>query len=360
MDRYVQRIRYPPFELEHMNPKNIPISQATIEKGMSVTNFTIGTEDDWFVEWKDAEEGDIDLLELDCEITDSPPRFLTSTRVGWFIRPDRLHNISRKLIFPTVTLLILSLFIHAIEPGLVEQGIIGETIAGSISIGPLDYPRLLFYTFPLFILPLLFRTIANFRDFNRQKKLSNDPYQEPDLTVDISRESIGIKVGKIVSELQLIGARVQVGVAMPERSSVLDTLGRVEGGQPSPGMSTKLPEKRLASGDETGTGVGESIPMQLSSKKSVILEPLRIMEKGDWLRNIESEAEITLKMTSNQWPGSVYSSLIAIHWEVVLEFLETNGRRILWVFPVIMPQSEESTEMRVAPVLSGRAELSDL
>ena len=68
MDRYVQRIRYPPFELEHMNPKNIPISQATIEKGMSVTNFTIGTEDDWFVEWKDAEEGDIDLLELDCEI----------------------------------------------------------------------------------------------------------------------------------------------------------------------------------------------------------------------------------------------------------------------------------------------------
>ena len=360
MDRYVQRIRYPPFELEHMNPKNIPISQATIEKGMSVTNFTIGTEDDWFVEWKDAEEEDTNLLELDCEITDSPPRFLTSTRVGWFIRPDRLHNISRKLIIPTVTLLILSLFIHAIEPGLVEQGIIGETIAGSISIGPLDYPRLLFYTFPLFILPLLFRTIANFRDFNRQKKLSNDPYQEPDLTVDISRESIGIKVGKIVSGLQLIGARAQVGVAMPERSSVLDTLGRAEGGQPSPGMSTKLPEKRLASGDETGTGVGESIPMQLSSKKSVILEPLRIMEKGDWLRNIESETDFTLKVTSAQWPGSVYSSLIAIHWEVVLEFLETNGRRIFWVFPIIMPQSEEPTEMRVAPVLSGRAELSDL
>ena len=95
-----------------------------------------------------------ELLELECDITDSPPRFLTDTRVGWFIRPDRLHNISRKLIIPTVSLLILSLFVHAIEPGLVEQGIIGETIAGSISIGPLDYPRLLFYTFPLFILPL--------------------------------------------------------------------------------------------------------------------------------------------------------------------------------------------------------------
>ena len=142
MDRYVQSIRYPPFELEHVNPTNIPISMATIDSfGMSVTSFTIGSEDDWFVQWRQKEEWDDGLLELECEITDSPPRFLTDTRVGWFIRPDRLHNISRKLIIPTVSLLILSLFVHAIEPGLVEQGIIGETIAGSISIGPLDYPR---------------------------------------------------------------------------------------------------------------------------------------------------------------------------------------------------------------------------
>ena len=172
MDRYVQRLRYPPFELEHVNPTNIPISKATIDNfGMVVTSFTIGSEDDWFVKWTGQDEQDAELLKLECEITDSPPRFLTDTRVGWFIRPDRLHNISRKLIIPTVTLLILSLFVHAIEPGLVEQGIIGETIAGSISIGPLDYPRLLFYTFPLFILPLVFRTIANFRDFNRQKEI---------------------------------------------------------------------------------------------------------------------------------------------------------------------------------------------
>ena len=142
MDRYVQSIRYPPFELEHVNPTNIPISKATIDNfGMRVTNFTIGSEDDWFVQWTGQDEQDAELLKLECEITDSPPRFLTDTRVGWFIRPDRLHNISRKLIIPTVTLLILSLFVHAIEPGLVEQGIIGETIAGSISIGPLDYPR---------------------------------------------------------------------------------------------------------------------------------------------------------------------------------------------------------------------------
>ena len=361
MDRYVQSIRYPPFELEHVNPTNIPISRATIDNfGMSVTSFTIGSEDDWFVQWKEQEEGEAELLELECDITDSPPRFLTDTRVGWFIRPDRLHNISRKLIIPTVSLLILSLFVHAIEPGLVEQGIIGETIAGSISIGPLDYPRLLFYTFPLFILPLVFRTIANFRDFNRQKEISESPYDDPDVSIIAERAGIDIEVRKKDIDLQLIRSRVQVGVAMPERSSVLSTLNRQEGGQPAPGMSTKLPEKRQVSGDETGTGVGESIPMQLSSKKSVILEPLRIMEKGEWTQVVDSSTEFTLKMPSDQWPGTVYSSLIAIHWEVILEFLESNGRRIFWVLPVIMPQSKEPTQILRAPVISGRAELSDL
>ena len=361
MDRYVQSIRYPPFELEHVNPRDIPISKAAIDNySMSVTSFTIGSEDDWFVQWREGEEEDAELLELECEITDSPPRFLTETRLGWYVRPDRLHNISRKLIIPTVTLLILSLFLHAIEPGLVEQGIIDETIAGSISIGPLDYPRLLFYTFPLFILPLVFRTIANFRDFNRQKEITESPYEAPEVIVKAERGSIDIEVRKSVMGLQLIRSRAQVGVAMPERSSVLATLKRQEGGQPSPGMSTKLPEKRLASGDEIGTGVGESIPMQLSSKKSVILEPLRIMEKGDWTKTIDYSTEFTLKMPSDQWPGTVYSSLIAIHWEVVLEFLESNGRRIFWVLPLIMPQSKEPTHILRAPVISGRAELSEL
>ena len=361
MDRYVQSIRYPPFEMEHMNPRDIPISKAAIDNySMSVTSFTIGSEDDWFVQWREGEEEDSELLELECEITDSPPRFLTETREGWYVRPDRLHNISRKLIIPTVTLLILSLFLHVIEPGLVEQGIIDETIAGSISIGPLDYPRLLFYTFPLFILPLFFRTIANFRDFNRQKEITESPYEAPEVIVKAERGSIDIEVRKSVMGLQLSRSRAQVGVAMPERSSVLATLKRQEGGQPSPGMSTKLPEKRLASGDEIGTGVGESIPMQLSSKKSVILEPLRIMEKGDWTKTIDSSTEFTLKMPSEQWPGTVYSSLIAIHWEVVLEFLESNGRRIFWVLPLIMPQSEEPTQILRAPVISGRAELSEL
>ena len=359
MERYVQRIRYPPFEFGHMSPEHVPISMAIVEcENMDVTSFTIGRDDGWFVEWREVEKDDSAIAEIDCEISDSPPKFLTSTRVGWFVRPDKLHNLSRRLILPTVSLLIVSLFIHAIEPGLVEQGIIGETIAGSISIGPLEYPRLLFYTFPLFIMPLFVRTIANFRDFNRQRAISTTPYKEPTISVKTGRSSSTVSVREIDDNLNLSRARIQVGVAMPERSSVLASLRRKEEGQPSPGMSTKLPEKRIASGDDTGTGVGESTPMQLTSKKSVILEPLRMMERGDWC-NIKLNSDIILDNPSDNWPGTVYSSLIAIHWEIVMEFIESDGRKIMWVFPIVMPQSEEPTNIESPPIISGRAELSD-
>ena len=83
---------------------------------------------------------------------------------------------------------------------------------------------MLFYTFPLFILPLLFRTIANFRDFNRQKEIAESPYEEPEVRISAERGAIDIEVRKRDNDLQLVRSRVQVGVAMPERSSVLSTL----------------------------------------------------------------------------------------------------------------------------------------
>ena len=135
MRRTIQRIRYPPFELGHMEPSEVPISEVEVEVGENVaSNFTIGSEDSWFVEWVDSNEDDSQKFQLQCEIGFSPPTFLTRTRLGWFINPDPLHNISRRLIMPTVILLIVSLFIHAIEPGLVDLGRIGGVIAGSVSI----------------------------------------------------------------------------------------------------------------------------------------------------------------------------------------------------------------------------------
>jgi hypothetical protein len=64
-------------------------------------------------------------------------------------------------------------------------------------------------------------------------------------------------------------------------------------------------------------------------------------------------------MPKEEWPGSVYTSLVAIHWEVNLEFVQTDGKRISWVSPIIIPQSNVPTDIPVAPVISGRAELSN-
>ena len=360
MRRTLQRIRYPAFELGHMEPRNVPVSEIIVDvDDDSFRNFKIGTDDGWFVQWGDYCDEDDGKLYLECEINDTAPKFLTRSRKGWFVDPDPLHNISRRLIKPTVVLLIVSLFIHAIEPGLVEYGIIGTIVAGSVTLGPLEYPRLLFYTFPLFLLPLLFRTIANFRDIARQTSIARTPYQDPIFSIHIDRDTSEITIREIDVGISLSRARIQVGVPIPERSALLASLRRNEGGQPSPGMSTRLPEKRISPGDEVGAGVGESTPMQLTSKKSVILEPFRIMSHGSWSSDIDVGSPFKLAFPKGEWPGSIYSSLIAIHWEIIIEFVESDGRKIKWVSPVRMPHSKTDTVNEIAPVISGRAELSN-
>jgi len=270
-----------------------------------------------------------------------------------------LHNISRRLILPTVLLVISSLFIHAIEPVLAKNGLIGDFVAGSIQIGPLEYPRLLLFAFPLFLMPLLFRTIANFRDISRQTAISKNPYSEPQISINIDRSNSMFTINDLDSKLIPSRARLQVGVVSPERSSVLSTLDRSENGQPSPGMSTILPEKRISPGDEVGSGVGESTPMQSASRKNVILEPLRITSKGNWSSKLNLGTDTAVDLPPGDWPGSVYSSLIAIHWELILEFNQSDEKKIKWVMPVKMPHAEIDTEIEIAPVISGRAELSD-
>jgi len=340
-----------------MDPSAVPIAEVIIDSNdMHVSEFKIGNDMGWIVEWRILNDDDESIISIDSDIGTDVPKFISRSRNGWYINPDPLHNISRRLIFPTVTLLIISLFIHAIEPGLVEQDIISSTIAGSISIGPLDYPRLLFFTFPIFLLPLLFRTIANFRDMSRQSIINTNPPSYPDIDIDVSRDRASATINSIPDGLSITRARIQVGVAVPERNTVLRSLGRIEGGQPSPGMSTRLHERRVAIGDDVGIGVGEATPMQLSSRRSVILEPMRIMDVGEWANDIGDA--FTLSCPKN-WPGTIYSSLIAIHWEAIFEFQDQDGMTIKWVTPLFMPQSDEKTIIEEAPVRSGRAELSN-
>ena len=343
-----------------MDAESLPIIEAIVDNGeMQIPDFKIGSEDSWFVEWRGLYDGDENIPRIDSGVSLVIPNFISRSRSGWYVDPDPLHNLSRKLIFPTVTIVIISLFIHAIEPWLLDKQVISNSFAGSVSLGPLDYPRLLLYSFPLFLMPLIFRTIANFRDMSRQNEIIRKEIEEPDLSTIEEDSHIKIRIISYPQSYEPKRARIQVGVAVPERDTVLDILGRREDSQPSPGMSTRLPEKRFATVDDEGIGVGEATPMQLSTKRSVILEPFRIMASGDWL-GIDSTTEaFKLSFPTKMWPGTIYSSLIAIHWELIIEFHDDSGELIKWVKPLTVGHTKESIHISEAPVRSGRAELSN-
>tara|TARA_B100000959_G_scaffold281515_1_gene345738 strand:- start:857 stop:1318 length:462 start_codon:yes stop_codon:yes gene_type:complete len=152
-------------------------------------------------------------------------------------------------------------------------------------------------------------------------------------------------------------------------------------------MSTKLPEKRINTGDEIGTGVGEATPMQVANSRVMMLEPLRASEYGEWSESSQEffKAPIngengqisgwSLDLPKSQWPGSIYSPLIAVHWELVFECrawfgkggqgVDTSISRdglwadILWVQPISMENSDNQIVSELLPVRSGRIEISD-
>ena len=139
-----------------MDAGSLPIIEAIVDNGeMQIPDFKIGNEDSWFVEWRGLYDGDENIPKIDSGVSLVIPKFISRSRSGWYVDPDPLHNLSRRLIFPTVTLVIISLFIHAIEPWLLDKQVISNSFAGSVSLGPLDYPRLLLYSFPLFLMPLI-------------------------------------------------------------------------------------------------------------------------------------------------------------------------------------------------------------
>ena len=352
-----------------MEPSEVPIVEAVLDvEDENTPEFVIGSDDSWIVEWIPYTDKFANTPRIVSDVGTETPNFIKRSRVGWYIDPDPLHNISRRLIAPTVVLLILSLFVHAIEPGLVEWGILSQSIAGSFRVGPLEYPKLLMFAFPVFLLPLFFRMIANLRDLSRQKSLMKLDYQRPEISIQTNHgrepispgsEVVSITVMSIPNDLVLKRARIQVGVAIPERRTVLDVLGRTEGRQPSPGMSTRLPQHRVATGDYEGTGVGEATPMVVPNRRAAILEPMRIMSSGEWVNQYADSINESLPLPNANWPGTIYSSLIAIHWELVVEFISTGGTKFKWVEPVKIAHHSSRTEISSAPTRSGRAELSN-
>jgi hypothetical protein len=148
-------------------------------------------------------------------------------------------------------------------------------------------------------------------------------------------------------------------MAVPERKNVLKSLKMSENQQPSPGMSTKMPEKRISTGDDMGTGVGEAMPMTLTHSRVLMLDSLRVLDSGNWVKIIKIGEEITLNGPDNFWPGSIYSSLIAIHWELIVDATRTDGTNLKWIRPVTISTKKSNLMIPIMPVRSGRIEVAD-
>ena len=357
MFRSVQRLRYPPFEHASMDPLGVSMIEVVVESEQKPPPaFSIGHDEDWNVEWRSLMPNEDDLPSLTCEISREPFEFITRTRNGWYIEPDPLHSLARRAIRPAVVIIIFSLLIHSLEPGLVASGLLSESIAGSYRIGPLDYPKLLFFSFPLFIVPIIFRIIANLRDIRRQNRYISSPLDDILTTVEIEGNTLELMLQQVPVDVITQKARLQVGMIVPEREKMLEALGREEGRQSAPGMSTRLPDRRITAGEELGTGVGESIPLAIEHPRLLLLEPLRVMDWGEWVDLDISSGRYSLPGPRQIWPGSIYSALIAIHWELVIDAVRDDGTRMKWIKPVLVNDREGLDSIPVMPVRSGRVE----
>ena len=356
MHKSIQRIRYPPFEHYNTDPKRIPLVEVVLEsENAPPPDFKLGTEDSWMIEWRSDVPGGTMLPKICTEVTRETLPFLMRTRNGWYIVPDPIHTLARRMIRPSVILLIFSLILHALEPALIDLvGGIAEVIYTPVRIGPLDYPLLILFSFPIFILPIVVRIIANLRDIRRQEDYISKPLGSPQIRIgNCSTESIEILEFRPPSGFTAQRCRIQVGVAVPERRVVQLATNTSETGQPAPGMSTALPERRISTGDEHGTGVGESLPMTVSKGRVLHLEPMRVQDSGSW-HEINSGV-ISLDGPVRAWPGSIYSAMIAIHWEIVVEGITESGMSMKWVRPVII-ENTNIVSFDSLPVRSGRVE----
>ena len=356
MYRSVQRVRYPPFDHENSDPVEIPLVEVLLEsENPPPPNLRIGNDSSWIVEWRGEVEGDGSLPKINTEVTTETLPFLMRTRNGWYIEPDPLHATARKMIFPGVIVLVVALMLHALEPALISIAIIPDFIFTPFSIGPLDYPLMILIAFPVFVIPIFLRVVANIMDIRRQNEYIADPLSSPQIEIsNISVDSVEICKLTLPEGITATKARVQVGVAVPKRDVLLEAIGRSKFGQPAPGMSTELPERRISTADEHGTGVGESVPMPVSRGRLLLLEPMRVQDFGPWTE--VGDESVILLGPSNPWPANIYSAMIAIHWEIVIEALKSDGTKMKWVRPINIEASGNEVIIDKLPVRSGRIE----
>tara|TARA_B100000900_G_scaffold58332_1_gene43854 strand:+ start:33627 stop:34778 length:1152 start_codon:yes stop_codon:yes gene_type:complete len=369
-----ERIRYPPFESYRFKPKLLPIATKTetiaenidaseVEGYLVKRNppFTVGSEDSWLVEKRYLFDNEVVDTEKGYDTNISQPMtsdsIIDKQRTGWYLTPNPVHAAIRKFLNFAVIVLLVALAYLFLEPVLDIIGL-GGFGTGRVRFGLLDYPLLAVFVMPLLFTPILLRVMANLSDLvNQRRFLMNSP-TSPKITTDsnsCSNEDLRVKVEfeTIDESWGDINVLWRVGILPPSRESLMKSFGRKTNQQPPPGLTTELPHHWEVNLDD-GTGGGEESPMESNDVKGgLFIRPMRIMKQSETVK-YEGE-DLVLKPPHGMWPGTIFSPLIRVHWELVIVIERKVGRSLMWVEPLnILHQNKSSTV--AANVNSGRTE----
>ena len=375
-----QRVRYPPFEPDRFAPETLPIATSMIEIAADVKpadivdylskqppSFQLGTEDNWLVEQRYIFENEVfddsninrrKGLVDDREI----PKIVKRHRQGWYLTPNPVHKAVRQFMSFSVVVLLLSLAYLFIEPILSSMGIPGVG-TGTVRIGLLDYPALAIVVVPLLFAPLILRVAANFVDLVSQRKFLNSAPTDPVIHfegVPTAGQSLQVNVDfkERPENWKAIEVMWRVGILSPAREEVFAALGRSTASQPPPGLTTSLPH-HWEIGLDDGTGGGEESPMEHHEVKGgLFLRPMRVMDFGG--RQTWATETMELDAPPNQWPGTVSTSLIRIHWEIIIRIEREKGGSLMYVQPLTVDHPTEPAMISALPTNDGRTESNQL
>ena len=348
-----ERIKYPPFESYRFKPELLPIAIKKTEIKQSVTEseayqtirnmpppFRIGSKSSWLVERRYTLDNE--TLKLDKEhaqeMLEAVPEdsIVDKQRNGWYLTPNIIHKQARKIMNFSVSILLIALTYLFLEPVISYFGI-PSVGTGRVRFGLLDYPLLAVVVVPILFVPIFMRIGANFSDLVKQRRFLRSQPMTPNIKFHSDTTSGGELIATIdfpESEENWLGMSVlwRVGVLPPSRKALMKALGRKENTQPAPGLTTELPHHWNVDLDD-GTGGGEDSPMQATDiKGGLFLRPMRIMQQSEIVS--VSSGKTVIPPPSGDWPGTIFSPLIRIHWEMVIIIERENLPELLWVQPL--------------------------
>ena len=348
-----ERIKYPPFESYRFKPELLPIAIGKTEIANDISEleafekirnlpppFRIGHKSSWLVERR--YKFDNDILKLDenhaQEMLEAVPKesVVSKQRTGWYLTPNVVHKHARKIMNFSVSVLLIALTYLFLEPILSVWGIpsIGT---GRVRFGLLDYPVLAVIVVPILFIPIIMRVTANFSDLIKQRRFLRSQPKEPKIVFHSDSTSgeeliITINFQETKENWKNMSVLWRVGVLPPSRDALMEAFGRENNSQPPPGLTTELPHHWSVDLDD-GTGGGEDSPMQTTEiKGGLFLRPMRIMQQSE-IVNVKS-GKTTIPPPKGDWPGTIFSPLIRIHWEMVVIIERENLPELLWVQPL--------------------------